>query len=252
MTLERRLKQVNMEETIFLVNARKKKISIFDKTIEKYIPEGLESTLKNVFELAFRKIFSDGTKIIATTFDKSSAEDAEEAIRRSKISGLIDTSVTFVEGTGLGLLGVGVPDIPVFAAMVLRNIYQTAATYGFGYEDKTEQIYILKLIKGALSTGKEAEALSQEVDEYAKQIDLHNYMHDMWIGEDLEEAANALADSMLYIKFVQTIPVVGAVGGLSNASVIRKINKYADIKYHKRMILRDMAQRDLDTTDYDD
>ncbi|MBQ0079087.1 MAG: EcsC family protein [Eubacterium sp.] len=247
MTLESELKKIKMEETILLVNARKKKPSFIDEKLEEYIPEDLESTLKSVFELAFRKIFSDGTKIIAATFDKDKPEEAEDMIKKSRIAGMVDTGITFVEGTGLGILGVGVPDIPVFAAMVLRNVYQIAATYGFSYDDKTEQIYILKLIKGALAKGKDAEALSDQVDEYANKIDVLGYRHNLWIDQEMEDAANALADSMLYMKFIQTIPVVGAVGGLSNASVIRKISKYADVKYHKRMILRKMAMED--TTD---
>ena len=72
-------------------------------------------------------------------------------------------------------------------------------------------------------------------------MDLRGEVNETWLGDELDEAAGALADSMLYMKFVQGIPVVGAAGGLSNASTMRKISKYADLKYHKRMIKRQLA-----------
>ena len=175
------------------------------------------------------------------TFDKNSPKEAEEMLRKSRIAATFDTGMSFVTGTGMGILGIGVPDIPIFTAMVLRNIYQIAAAYGFDYKSRTEQIYILKVIKGAMAIGEKAERTAAEVDRYSDGVDLRGEVNETWLGDELDEAAGALADSMLYMKFVQGIPVVGAAGGLSNASTMRKISKYADLKYHKRMIKRQLA-----------
>ena len=40
----------------------------------------------------------------------------------------------------------------------------------------------------------------------------------------------------LYLKFVQGIPVVGVVGGLSDMVYQKKISDYAAIKYKRRFL----------------
>ena len=232
---------IELKERKLIKSAAAKKASIIDKKIQEYVPDNLENTLKDMFELAFRKIFQNGVEVISMTFDKNSPKEAEEMLRKSRIAATFDTGMSFVTGTGMGILGIGVPDIPIFTAMVLRNIYQIAAAYGFDYKSRTEQIYILKVIKGAMAIGEKAERTAAEVDRYSDGVDLRGEVNETWLGDELDEAAGALADSMLYMKFVQGIPVVGAAGGLSNASTMRKISKYADLKYHKRMIKRQLA-----------
>ena len=232
---------IELKERKLIKSAAAKKASIIDKKIQEYVPDNLEKTLNDMFELAFRKIFQNGVEVISMTFDKNSPKEAEEMLRKSRIAATFDTGMSFVTGTGMGILGIGVPDIPIFTAMVLRNIYQIAAAYGFDYKSRTEQIYILKVIKGAMAIGEKAERTAAEVDRYSDGVDLRGEVNETWLGDELNEAAGALADSMLYMKFVQGITVVGAAGGLSNASTMRKISKYADLKYHKRMIKRQLA-----------
>lgn len=233
------LLNVEHAEKQFLKAARRKKPSMLDRKIEQYVPEMLEKTMKDAFELAFRQIFQNGTGIISATFGGKTPEEAEQMIARSRLAGMFDTGMSFVSGTGMGFLGIGVPDIPVFTAMVLRSIYQTAVTYGFDYRSRTEQIYVLMLIKGALSRGEDVFDISRKIDDYSDKVDREGYENDSWLGTELDEASDALADSMIYMKFVQGMPVVGAVGGFSNASTMRRINRFADIKYHKRKLMLD-------------
>ena len=40
------------------------------------------------------------------------------------------------------------------------------------------------------------------------------------------------------MKFLQGIPVVGAVGGLYDAVYMKRINEYANLKYKKRFLLK--------------
>ena len=60
-----------------------------------------------------------------------------------KKSKLLNSTISTFEGVGLGLLGIGIPDIPLFIAMILKTIYEIALSYGFNYEDEGEKIYIL-------------------------------------------------------------------------------------------------------------
>lgn len=38
--------------------------------------------------------------------------------------------ISGVEGVGLGLLGIGLPDIPLFTAVILKSVYEIALSYG--------------------------------------------------------------------------------------------------------------------------
>ena len=43
---------------------------------------------------------------------------------------------------------------------------------------------------------------------------------------------------MLTAKFIQGIPIVGAIGGVVNYSIIKRIGEYASLKYKKRYLNR--------------
>ena len=49
--------------------------------------------------------------------------------------------------------------------------------------------------------------------------------------------ADDFALDMLVLKFIQGLPVVGVVGGLSNPVYFNKIMEYVRLKYHKRYLL---------------
>ncbi|MDE7060129.1 MAG: EcsC family protein, partial [Lachnospiraceae bacterium] len=50
--------------------------------------------------------------------------------------------------------------------------------------------------------------------------------------------AEALANEMLYLKFVQGLPVVGILGGASDLVYQRKISEYAQLKYKRRFFCK--------------
>ncbi len=62
-----------------------------------------------------------------------------------------------VSGIGLGVLGIGLPDIVLFTALMLRSVYEIALNYGFDYHSKQEKRFVLLLIQGALSYGTDLE-----------------------------------------------------------------------------------------------
>lgn len=62
-------------------------------------------------------------------------------------------AVSAAEGLGLGLLGVGLPDIAIFTAMLLRGVYETALYFGFSYDTPEERFFILCLLEASVSRG---------------------------------------------------------------------------------------------------
>ena len=50
--------------------------------------------------------------------------------------------------------------------------------------------------------------------------------------------ANALSHELLYMKFLQGIPIAGIVGGVFDAVYLKRIADYADLKYRRRFLLR--------------
>ncbi|MBQ9015537.1 MAG: EcsC family protein [Firmicutes bacterium] len=240
--IRRQLRKVRHKETEILTRSRFAKGVNLESILNKYIPDSLENTLNTAFREAFRLIFDKGSGIIGKTFNEQKIRSGGGSEAQAQKQWMTDMLLTSVEGTGLGLIGVGLPDIAVFTGMLLRSIYQTAASYQFEYTTKTEQVFILKLIEGALARGKRAEELSSEVDALMRRIDRENYDYYGNINEQIEAAAKALSDETLYLKFVQTIPIVGIAGGLSNPIYLNKVKNYADVKYRKRRLLIQQRQ----------
>lgn len=239
-TLKKELTKARISETDFLIRRKKQKQSYIDSKIEKYVPDGLAGTLEAAFTKAFEIIFRDGTGIIKKTYGRGSSDNDDIVMLRNRARAILakDTVVTAAEGTGLGLAGIGLPDIPVFTAVLLRNIYQLAECYGFDYESKTEQVFILKLIETGLSYGESAEKLNDELNALMEQIDNEDYTYYGLISQQIKTASEAVSKEVLYMKFIQTIPVVGAAGGISNLTCLNKVGRFAELKYRKRFIMK--------------
>lgn len=240
--LKKELTKARIAETDFLIKRKNQKQSYIDSKLEKYVPDGLADVLNSAFNKAFEVVFRDGTGIIKKTYNNDNFKSEEQAISRyrAKARAILakDTMLTATEGTGLGIAGIGIPDIPVFTAVMLRNIYRLADCYGFEYESKTEQVLILKMIEASLSNGSNAELLNDEVNNLVNQIDNENYTYYGLLTQQIESASAAVSKEVLYMKFVQTIPVVGAAGGISNLTCLNKVGKYAELKYRKRLIMK--------------
>ena len=136
-------------------------------------------------------------------------------------------------GIGMGLLGVGLPDIPVFTGMILRTVYEIALNYGFHYDTEEEQYFILLLIQGAVSHGAAMEQVNGEVNRYIREQTLPlPYDKD----DQIRKTAGALSKELLYMKFLQGIPLVGAIGGVYDVVYMKQITEYAKIKYQRRFL----------------
>jgi hypothetical protein len=237
---------------------RKKRLSAgpsrLEDALSERIPEKLEETLYKAFSKAFALVFHKGAGLIEKTYskDRRRAEylEAARAARerqdrasyrafslraRNRSAGHV--LFAGVEGVGLGLLGIGLPDIPLFSAVLLRSIYEIAMSYGFGYESPEEQCFILLVIEAALLDGDDHppadEALNHWID-WGKTPTLSQQ-------EQIDRCAHALANRMLYMKFIQGIPLVGALGGLSDGVCLHRVTEYSKIKYKRRFLRQGMA-----------
>lgn len=149
---------------------------------------------------------------------------------------MLNTVVTTVEGVGLGVLGIGLPDIVIWLGVLLRGIYETALKYGFDYEAMEEKMRILKLIETSMASGEEWIALNAAND-VSIDCAVNRIPEEDELKQQIEKTANALATQMLVLKFIQGLPVVGILGGAANPIYYQRIMKYVQLKYRKRYLL---------------
>lgn len=220
--------------------------------VESKVPKSLKDTLDTAFYKSFKLIFENGTKYIEKLYNKNkiqfnhnvhdyhiSTKPDQKAIKKidkhAQRSKLLNTSISTIEGAGLGFLGIGLPDIPLFTAMILKTIYEISLSYGFLYEMEEEKIYVLNIIKGALTSGEAQQKYNLKVDKLADKIDNHiSIVYD--IDREIVHTAKIISESMLTSKFIQGIPVVGVLGSITNYKIINKISEYASVKYKKRYL----------------
>ena len=247
---EKEWRKLQKQEVDFLVKSVRREDSKLNRLLEEKVPEGLQDTLDKAFYKAFQLIFEKGTGIIEKTYDREQLEldhmadeyvanfsGSRKALKafstKAKTSGSINTLVSGASGIGLGVLGIGIPDIVLFTGMMLRNIYQISLNYGFDYESDEEKKFILLIIRGALISGPEVKAVNNEADHYMGN---GSFTCDSDLKSMIKEAAGCLSKELLYMKFLQGIPVVGALGGAYDAVYMKRVSKYAELKYRKRFL----------------
>lgn len=233
-------------------NIIEEKLEPFVDKVESKVPDSLKVSLDKAFYKAFKIIFEKGTKYIEKLFnknkiqfnhnvndyslnkyaDKGSLKRIDRHAQRSK---LINTSISTIEGAGLGLLGMGLPDIPLFTAMILKTIYEISLSYGFLYEIDEEKVYVLNLINAALTRDETQRKYNHRVDIIGDKIDKH-ILFEYDLNKEITNTSKILSNSMLTSKFVQGIPVVGVVGSIVNYKIINNISRYSSIKYKKRYL----------------
>lgn len=239
------------QESRFLAARAEKKDSFLNRKLEEKVPEKLQSTLDAAFTKAFGLIFDKGTGVIEKTCRKEEMEKeflinqyAEEVRRdkkslrtfskKAKQAGNKNLLISGASGIGMGLLGIGIPDIPVFISMVLKSVYEIALNYGFPYDTEKEQYFILMVIRGAVSHGDEMIRIDSEINEYMKTEKLPD---DYAREAHIKMTSEMLSKELLYMKFLQGVPVVGVVGGAYDAVYMKQITEYAGMKYGKRFLM---------------
>lgn len=240
------------KEARYLMRRREEKTSsALQQKLEEKIPEKLEDTLNTAFIKAFDLVFEKGTGLIEKTYNKdqqktdyqvreyaAGLKESRKTVkafgRQSQGTGMKNLMISGVEGVGLGLLGIGLPDIPLFTAVILKSVYEIALSYGFEYESEKEQWFILKMIETALKKGEELERNNSLLNAWIDQNGIGETVKGR--KEQSKETAAALAEALLYMKFLQGIPVVGVAGGAADTVYLKKITDYAELKYKRRFL----------------
>ena len=247
--IEREWQLLEKKERAYLQKYESRENVLSVKLSDK-VPAKLQETLDEAFCKAFTLIFEKGTGIIEKSYGAEQKkksyqlhEDSDEqkhnlkslrAFRKEAASvGTGNVLLSGAAGIGMGLAGVGLPDIPVFTALLLKNIYEISLSFGFDYRQPQEQSFILLLIEASLSHGEELRQrdveLNQRIEKNAIPLEKR---------EQIRRTAKRLSEELLYMKFLQGIPLVGAVGGAWDGIVMKQIGEYARLKYQRRFLIR--------------
>ena len=256
--IEKEWQKMIKAESAYLNRNVQRETAFWQDRIAKYVPDKFETTLKEGFFKAFQLIFDKGTGVIEKTYDKEKKEQdykireyaaklknngksvkafQKSAAKSRVVNGMISTA----EGVGMGVFGLGIPDIPLFLGILLKSIYEIALSYGFSYDSEKEQVFILRLIETALLEKEELMAGNLKLN---RIIDGTEKLP-MDREKQMRRTADVLADEMLYLKFVQGIPVVGILGGVSDMVYQKKLTEYAQLKYKRRFYRKALPARSI-------
>ncbi|WP_041668857.1 EcsC family protein [Acetobacterium woodii] len=251
-------KFLNQDDHPFL----KSNITPMVNKIQTKIPEKLQATLDKAFYLGFHLVFEKGNPIIEKTYHKETIEmeydlnnyaiekhlnkkHLKKLDRSSKHSKTINESIAAIEGGVLGLLGIGLPDIPLFLGVIIKTINEIALSYGYSYTSDEEKAYMLFLICAVMTKNDQRKAYDQIIEDLGQTIDTQT-QPDIDLDRIMKETSDLLSNTLLTAKFIQGLPLVGVIGGVVNPLMINKIGKYARIKYKKRYLL---AKLNMDVSD---
>lgn len=258
--IKKEINKLNKKENK-LINKKRNKIiknrlDPISEKIEEKIPEKLRSTLESAFYNGFKLVFQKGSKYIEKLYDKDKIQldhdinnySLNKRITRKSLklmdsqgkkTKLINSTISTIEGGGLGILGIGLPDIPLFIGMILKTVYEIALSYGFDYESDDEKIYILNLINVALSSEEEKLIYSEKINRIENDIIFGGDLNSS-LDLEIKNTSKVLSNTLLIAKFIQGIPIIGVVGSVLNYQVISKVSKYASIRYKKRYLNKNL------------
>lgn len=250
--LDKEWQTLEKKEQKYLKKRAERKVSALNRLLEEKVPDTLSGKLDAAFAKAFALVFEKGTAVIEKTYKKEKLEktyqvDAFAAkVREDRkslksfgknavASGRKNLLLSGVEGVGLGILGIGLPDIPLFVGVILKSMYETALHYGCGYESEEEKYFILLLIRTSLSCEGELLEGEKEVERF---LECESLTEGYDRKAEIRRTAAVLSRELLYMKFLQGLPLLGAVGGAYDAIYLKQILTYAKIKYQKRFLMR--------------
>lgn len=257
--IRKHLRKIQQKEEKLLQKTDGNILKTVTDKLEGKIPAELYEKMQQAFYLGFKTVFEKGNIIIEKTYDREEMIihhrvydqsfdllDKKKGLKNiNKMAGqnnLKNLGLAAVEGSGLGILGIGLPDIPVFIGVILKSVYEISLSYGYDYRKTDEQYFILKLLEASLASDEEKEGANMQMD---RLIDY--YVKDVPMGYDMEfqlrQTADVFAADMLCLKFIQGLPLVGVIGGPVNVAYYKKVSDYARVKYQKRYLMQKEEQQ---------
>ena len=253
--LKEELKFIKKKPSQFL----KKEKDFLNSFIEHKTPEKIQITTEAVFQSAFEFIFEEGIDIIEKTYSKYKLQNKyennkkefnlkrnEKALKKFdksvKTSNNISAFLTGVKSTALGTLGVGLPDIPIFVAEIIRVVYSTALKYGYSYDNENEKIFVLSIIAFALCETSQKQKYSEICDNIAECIETEKNISISL--KDMEcETSQILSKTVCGTKLIQGVMIAGILSSVGNISIINNVSKSAYLKYKKRFIMYKLVNK---------
>lgn len=253
-----------IREESFMVRHVMDKTPKWIRFVRKKVPKGLQKTLDGAFGKAFETVFSKGSGIIEKTYDKEEhqkmfrynekkmkqQEFTKKSLRRferqCKRTIYKNLVISFFEGFGLGLVGMGIPDIFLFVSVLLKSIYEIALSYGCSYTSNREKLFILQIISTSLESGNELREkdsfINDMIDVYIEKeskelLEVEQAVDDKLVENQISETANMISAQLLYWKFIQGKSIIGILGGMSDIIYLKRITDYALLKYKRRFLL---------------
>ncbi len=251
--IQKELDLLMRRERKFREAARRERDPGIKEKLAAKVPDRVYSSLVDAFCTGFFAVFDKGGEIIGKSFSPHKIQQNYQILdyavqvkggrgelRRLRQSagaaGLRNTAITTAEGIGLGLLGIGIPDIVLFLGMLLKGIYETALHYGFSYHTQAERFFILYMAEASMRHGAERDRMNAQIDRWLYS-GLPQHIDSQMFKEQIRHTAEAFAADMLAFKFLQGIPIAGILGGASNPVYYRRVMKYVQLKYEKRYLL---------------
>ena len=251
---QKELDKLLKQETRLHDKKVKQEESFLNQFLETKVPVTLQSKLESAFFCAFKLVFNKGTAVIEKTYNKTKIQQdfdiksyvADIKQNRKSIKSFqkgnqtsLNEFLSGASGVTLGALGIGLPDIPLFISFVLKSVYQISLNYGYDYTLDKEKAFILNIIKASLLKGESFQDADRKIEYF---IEHGVFEESLTEDENLRNVSCILSKELLYTKFLQGIPVVGAVGGSYDYIYIKRLTKYAKLKYYKRF-LQDRQKR---------
>ena len=250
--LSRRWTQLCRSQQLARRAAMKRQNQNYMAMLREKIPDGVREKLEWAFAKGFGAVFEYGDDVLDKTYsrkrenrrfiarDLNFVMDGDAASLRSfETSGILSDSlnmlITTVEGVGLGALGVGMPDIVLFVAMLLRGVREAAAQYGREADSDGEKFLALCMLETAMLSGDEWVERDNAV-EHMLACPGENCPTPEAFDIQLHRTAVAFATDLLVLKFIQGLPIVGLVGGLSNPVYYRKVMSYVRLKFERAYV----------------
>ena len=241
--IEKEWNNLLKKEDKFISARMKAKPPALNAKLDPHVPAKLRDTLNIAFNKAFEVIFEKGSPVIEKTYNKekqemdfkvneyaASLKPDKKHIKKFGKNALksktVNMAVSCVSGVGLGFVGVGIPDIPIFTASIFKSIYEK------------EKDFILCIIETAMKQGVDFARSNSKMN---KIID-GGIMPDVDIKQQMKSTAQSMTDAMIYMKFLQGIFVVGAVGGAWDVVYMNRITDYAIFKYKRRFLAEKMKK----------
>lgn len=248
--LEKEWVKLEKEEFYFLDKNMHKEDSKLNRFLSDKVPGGLQDTLDVAFAKAFHMVFEKGTDLIEKTYKKEEIakeyqiNDYTVKVKENrknlkafskKANGVGNTNllISGASGIGMGVLGIGIPDIVVFTSLMLRSVYEICLHYGYDYKKEEEKKFILLMIQGAVCHNTNLLGINEELNFY---IEHGTFSKEVSLDACIKETAACLSKELLYMKFIQGIPLVGVVGGAYDVVYMKRVNKFAEMKYRRRFL----------------